>query len=200
MPVTSTDIANMALGVLDEAPIVNISDDNTAARLCNRHYDQTRKAELQKHAWVFAITSDELTGTDLDTGDGTLNWSFAVPAAALRILPLTYDGEPQGIPISWRREGSVILTDQESPRIVRYITDVTNPDNFNALFTEVLVAALAVKIALPLTHKTGMLQIAQQAYDRALDAARTANAFQMGSQLYTQGWSTARGDNRFWRA
>lgn len=200
MPVTPEDIANMALGVLDEAPIDSLDDDNKAARLCNLHYDLTREAELQKHAWSFAIISDELTGTDLETGDGTLNWSFDVPADALRILPLTYDGEPQGVPISWRRQGSVILTDQESPRIVRYIGNLTDPDDWDALFTEVLVAALAVKIALPLTHKAGMLQIAQQAYDRALDAARQAHAFEQGSQLYQQSWATARGDNRYWRA
>lgn len=199
MPVTPEDIANMALAVLDEAPITSLDDDNKAARLCNLHYDLTREAELQKHAWNFAIVSAELTGTDLETDAGTLNWSYDVPTDCLRVLPLTHDGEPQGLPISWRRQGSVILTDQESPRTIRYIGNLTDPDDWDALFTEVVVAALAVKLAIPLTHKTGMLQLAQQAYDRALDAARQAHAFEEGSQLYRQSWAVARGDTRHWR-
>jgi len=200
MPVTPEDIANMAIGVLDEAPIDSLDDDSKAARLCRLHYDLTREAELQKHTWSFAVFSSELTGTDLETGNGTLNWSFDVPADCLRILPLTFNGEPDGVPISWRRQGSSILTDQESPRIIRYIGNLTDPNDWDALFTEVLVAALAVKIALPLTHKTGMLQLAQQAYDRALQAAFEANAIERGGQLYRQSWAQARGDNRHWRA
>lgn len=200
MPVTPEMIANMALGVIDEAPIDSLDDDHKAARLCNLHYDLTREAELSKHVWNFAISSDEITGTDLETGPATLNWSYDLPADCLRVLPLTHNGEPHGVPISWRQEGSVILSDQDSPRKIRYIANLTDPDDWDALFTDVLVAALAVRIALPLTHKAGMLQLAQQAYDRALEAALQAHCFQRGENLYRGSWATARGDTRHWRA
>lgn len=200
MSVTPEDIANQAIAILDEAPITSLDDDDKVARLLNLHFDLTVEAELQKHAWVFAITSDEVVGTDLDTGAGTLNWSYDIPADALRILPLTYNGEPDGVPISWRREGDKILTDQPSPRIIRYIANLTDPNDWDAVFTEVLVAALAVKIALPLTHKTGMLQVAQTAYDRALEAAHRANAIQRGGKYFDRAWAQHRGDNRYWRA
>lgn len=194
------DVARMALDVLDEAPIESLTEDVKAARLLNRHYDQTRRAELAKHLWVFAIGSESVTGTDLGTGDGTLNWSYPRPTDALRILPLTYDGEPGGIPISWRQEGDVILSDQESPRIIRYIEDVTDPDNWSPLFVEVMVAALAVKIALPLTHKSGMVDVARSAYAEAVTAAIRGNAFEASGTLYRQSWAQARGDDRYWRA
>ena len=73
---------------------------------------------------------------------------------------------------------------------------MTDPNDWDALFTEVLVAALAIKIAHPLTHKAGMIDIARSAYDRALEAAFTANAIQRGGRFYTASWARQRGDNR----
>lgn len=200
MPITQEDIANMALAVLDEAPIVSLEDDNKAARLCNLHFELTREAELTKHLWYFAIVTDELTGTDTESGDGTLNWEYELPADFLRLIPLTDDNELTGIPISWEQRDGKLYSDQDSPRKIRYIANMTEPNDWDALFTEVLVAALAIKLALPLTHKTGMLQIAQAAYDKALTDAMTANAFQRSARIFSQSWALARGDDRFWRA
>lgn len=200
MAVSPEDIANMALAVLDEQPIDSLEDDYKSARLLNLHFDLTREAELSKHNWTFAIFTESLVGTDLDTGSGTYNWQYPLPADCLRVLPLTYDGEPHGIPISWRQEAGYIYTDQSTPRIIRYIANLTEPNDWDVLFTEVLVAALAVKVALPLTHKAGMVQIAQQAYDRTLEAALAANAIQKSGALYSQSWGLQRGDTRFWRA
>jgi hypothetical protein len=197
---TEIQVVNMALGLLEEAPIVALSDDNKGARLCNLHYAQVRQAELTRHVWGFSIAKASVTGTDLDTGDGTLNWSYSVPAAALRILPLTHDGEPHGIPINWRRQGDVILSDHETPIIIRYVQDMTDPTDWPPLFVDVVATALAVKISLPLTHKSGMVQMAREAYQVALGEARRVNAFEASGSYYDGAWSSQRGDNRFWRA
>lgn len=195
MAITPLDIANMALAVLDEAPIDSLDQDVKAARLLNLHFDLTREAELTKHAWVFAILSASVAGAD--TGSGTLNFAYELPVDCLRPLPLTLNGEPDGVPISWRQEAGLIYCDQPSPRLIRYVANLTDPNDWDALFSEVLVAALAIKIAHPLTHKSGMIDIARSAYDRALDAAFTANAIQRGGRFYTASWSQQRGDFRF---
>lgn len=196
---TDDDVANMALAVLDEAPITALSDNVKAARLLNRVYEQTRRAELAKHMWVFALEADEITGTDTESGDGTLNWTYELPATALTVVPLTYDGEPTGIPISWRREGRLVYSDQESPRKIRYVVDVEDPDDWDPLFVEVMVGALAIKVVHSITHKTGMIQIAQGAYDRAIQDALRVNAVQRAGSLYSMSFALQRGDNRWWR-
>ncbi|CCV07988.1 conserved hypothetical protein [Mesorhizobium metallidurans STM 2683] len=197
MAITPLDIANMVLAVLDEAPIDSLDQDVKAARLLNLHSDLTREAELTKHAWVFAILSAFVAGADTGSGDCTLNFAYELPADCLRPLPLTHNGEPDGVPISWRQQAGLIYCDQPGPRLIRYIANLTDPNDWDALFTEVLVAALAIKIAHPLTHKTGMIDIARSAYDRALDAAFTANAIQRGGRFHTASWSQQRGDFRF---
>lgn len=194
------DIANMALDLLTEGEIDALTDDDKPARLLNRAFAQTRKAELRKNFWSFAMASSSVTGTDLETGDGTLNWRFELPAGTLRVYPLTYDGEPRGIPISWRREGNYVFSDQDSPRIIRVVQDVTDPDDWDPLFTDVMAAALAMKIAHALTGKSGMIEIAQNAYLQAKSEARRVNAMEMGVQMYRQGWDLERGDTRYWRA
>lgn len=199
MAITPLDVANMAIAILDEAPIDSLDQDIKAARLLNLHFDLTREAELTKYAWVFAILTATVDGTDTGTGDGTYNYAYELPADCLRPLPLTYDGEPSGVAISWRQEADIIYTDQSSPRIIRYVANLTDPNDWDALFTEVFIAALAIKIALPLTHKTGMLDLARAAYDRALDAAYTAQAIQRAGRLSTSSWASQRGDNRYWR-
>jgi len=200
MALTETDVANLAINVLDEAPIDDIADDVKAARLCKLHFAQTRQVELAKHDWAFAITSASLTGTDTGSGDGTLNWSYTVPSDCLRLFPLTYDGEPTGQPISWRQEGSVILSDQESPRIVRYVQDVDDPADWPPLFVDVFSSALAIKICVPLTHKQSMLDQAKAAYETALASALQMNAMRRQGNLYLGSWALARGDCRYWRA
>jgi hypothetical protein len=198
--VTRVDVANMALSLLDEAPIDSLEDNHKAARLLNTHFETTREAELSMHSWVFAIFTEDLTGTDLDTGSGTLNWQYTLPAAALRVLPLTYDNTLHGVPISWEQRGNILYSDQSSPRGVRFIGNLTDPDDWSPLFTEAFAAALATKIAYPLTHKTGMVQVAQQAYDRAISRARRVNAIERQNRLYDASWARQRGDTRHWRA
>jgi len=199
MAITPLDIANMALAVLDEAPIDSLDQDVKAARLLNLHFDLTREAELTKHAWVFAILSASVAGADTGSSDCTLNFAYELPADCLRPLPPTHNGEPDGIAISWRQEAGIVYCDQPGPRLIRYVANLTDPNDWDALFTEVLVAALAIKIAHPLTHKSGMIDIARSAYDRALDAAFSAQAIQRGGRFYTASWAQQRGDNRTFR-
>jgi hypothetical protein len=196
MAITPLDIANMALAVLDEAPIDSLDQDVKAARLLNLHFDLAREAELTKQAWVFAILAASVAGADTGSGGCTLNFTYELPADCLRPLPLTGNGEPDGVPISWRQEAGLIYSDQAGPLMVRYIANLTDPNDWDALFTEVLVAALAIKIAHPLTHKAGMIDIARAAYDRALDAAFSVNAIQRGGRFYTGSWAQQRGDFR----
>ncbi len=200
MPITALDIANQALGVIDEAPIASFAEDSKPARLMNTHYELTVEAELSKYVWAFAMTTDEIEGTNINGSEGTLTYEYEIPSDCLRILPLTHNGEPDGIPLSWEQRNGKIYSDYAGPITLRYIGRLTEPDDWNALFTEVLISALAVKVALPLTHKQGMVEVARQAYSEAVRAALKANAIERQGQNYRGAWSTWRGDTRYWRA
>ncbi len=197
MSVTVEDVARMALGIIaDDNPHFSLDDNTKAARLLNLHYETTRQAELMKHAWAFAIFRAELTAleaADTPAGDA-FEYAYAVPDDALRILPLTDSGEGTGISIPWKQEGSLLLSNYSGPRLVRYIGNLTDPADWNPLFTKAFTAALALEIALPLTNKSSLEDRAAKRYALAIDEARRVNAIQVGSAYSSVSWSSARGD------
>jgi len=195
---TKVNVANMALGILEEAPIAALTDNKRSARLANLHFDITVEQELQANVWKFAIKSTSLTGTDTGSIAGSLNWEYDLPADFVRMLPLGYDETHNATPVSWELRDGKLYSDQDSPRTFRYIYNVTDPQDWDALFVDVVTAALAVKLAWPLTHKQSAVQLATAAYDRAVEKAQTFNAVQRAGTLNANSWAIARGDYR-WR-
>lgn len=186
----------MALALLDEVQIESLVEDSKAARLLNLHYEQTRMAELKKNTWVFAILSVSVDSADVENGSGVGAYSYPLPPDALRILPITENGEPDGYALPWRQEAGLIYCARSGPRRIRYIGNLIDPNDWDPLFTEVLASALAVKIAHPLTHKSGMIDVARAAYQTNLDEARRVNAVERGTMVQNQTWAQSRGD---WR-
>jgi hypothetical protein len=161
---TVEDVCNMAMGIIDEAPIGSLDDNTKAARLLNLHFETTRQAELTKQAWAFAIFRVEL------------------------------DGEAGGLRIPFKQEGSLILTNYTGPRLIRYIGNMTDPADWDPLFVEALAARLAMKIAMPLTHKDTVLRGAKVAYEEAIADARRINSIVVSSVPASQSWAEGRGD------
>lgn len=198
--VTDVDIANMALGILTEGAIDSLDENVKSARLINLHYDVVREAELMKNLWSFAtiMPDDELEATDTGA-DGVFQYLYEAPADFLRPAWLTRDGMPAGVPITWSWWSDGIRTDFAGPLLMPYVANRNDPEEWDALFTQVFAAALAVKVALPLTAKASMLQAAKMEYDEALASARRVNAIM---RLYRQTdtlWAYQRGDYRFAR-
>jgi len=182
MPAISPeDIGNMALDLLTESPIDSFDDDTKAARLLKRHFETTREAELTANNWRFAILRASLEEDAAPPASSVYSHQYLRPDDALRILPLTYGGEPEGRPIDHTIEGDYILTRVSGTLPVRYIGNLIDPNDFTALFTDVLAAALAIKIGHTLTGKASLVELSTNAYDRALRRAQAVNAIEMGS-------------------
>jgi hypothetical protein len=192
--VTVEQVANMALGILVEAPIDSLDDNTKAARLLNLHYETTRQAELIKHPWVFAIFRVELEADDEAPTSDEYRYAYAVPDDALRVLPLTDNGEASGLRLPFKQEASLILTNYSGPRIVRYIGNMTDPADWDPLFIEAFAARLAMKVAMPLTNKPSVLQGAQLVYNEAISEARRVNSIMASSISASRSWSEERGD------
>jgi hypothetical protein len=191
---TEVDIANMALGILVEAPIDSLDENTKAARLLSLHYEVTRQAELIKHPWVFALFRVELDVEPEAPTSDEYSYAFAVPEDALRVLPLTDTGEVSGMRIPFKQEAGLILTNYTAPRLVRYIGNMTDPADWDPLFVEAFAARLAMKIAMPLTNKTNVLQGAQVVYNEAISEARRINSILTSSIHGSRTWAQERGD------
>ncbi len=169
---SNVGIVNAALIKLGEATITSMTENAKAARLANNVFEELRDAVLQAHPWNFALARASLAA---DAAAPVWGYGFAyvlpaAPAFCLRVL----DIEDQAA--EWRVEGRRILTDAGAPLRIRYIAQVTDPNQFSALFRECLAARLAAELAEPLKQSSTIAEAMRQLYERKLAEARTADA------------------------
>lgn len=179
MPSTASriDIYNMALDLLEEAPLTSLSDGKPATNWLNRNYAATRDGELRKHAWNFALCRVTLAA---DTAAPVFGWTrqFTLPSDCVAVKPLTAAGEQNGAPLAYEVEANKILTNAVAPLKLRYIKRVADEGSFDPLFVEVLVSKLATKMAHWLTGKRSFADRAFALYEDALSSARLADALE----------------------
>lgn len=188
MTTTKTSICNLALDTLTQAPLTDVDTDNTPeSRWFVRNYEIARDAEYRAHPWKFATTRASLT---VDGTAPAFGWDcrYALPTGYIRLLPLTQDGEIDGMPIPHEIEADAstgtlyILTDEPSTLKVRYIKQITDPTKFDPLFVVALGAKLAMMGAHRFTGKQSMLETAAALYSDAIAQARLANAIEGTAQ------------------
>lgn len=185
---TREDIANLALDLLTEGSIDSLEEDTKPARLLKRQFEITREAELTKNAWSFAIMSKDIDAAD--TNSQAWPFVYEMPSDALRILPPVDDFQNE---IDWRIEGSNIYARNGGSLNVRYIANLIDPNDWPSVFTDVYVAALAMKVAHGITGKASMIEVARQAYKDALTQAVRLNAVQTRGRATAGLWEHSRG-------
>lgn len=145
-------ICNRALQKVGASRILALTDNSREARSCNNAYDSVRQALLRKYYWNFSITRAVLA-PDSATPAYDYAYQFSLPSDCLRILL------PQQQVLDWQLEGRKILTNTGvvtgstgTALHLRYISDVVDPNIFDAMFREALALKLAVELCEELTQ------------------------------------------------
>lgn len=182
---SKTEIANRALEILGDNPVLDITDNTTRAKACNRAYEPVRRAELRAHPWNFAIRRQKLAA---DTAAPAFDFArqFTLPGDCLRFLP------PSDA-CDWTPEGGKILTDDAAPLPLRYVADEADPNKFDALFAEALAAKIAFEVCEAITGSSTKKADAKEAYADAIAQAKRVNAFEQPAQDFPEDdWLLAR--------
>lgn len=180
-------ICNLALQRLGAKSISALSEDTTAGRECNRVYEHARDSELRSHPWSFARAREQLAADSTAPVFGFSN-AFSLPSDYVRLLParnvantsVTLGGIDANI--DWQIEGRKILTNDKSRLDIVYLKTVTDPNEFDALFVDLLVARIAMDIAEKVTQSNTKKANAEGRYKVAKDEAKKANAFERPPQ------------------
>ncbi len=187
MTLTATNICNMALDLLHEAPMTDYTTDGT--RVANwfvRNYATMRDAEYEAHPWRFAMTRAALT---VDSTAPVFGWlyRYALPADFMRIGYLNYDGYFENVPIPHEIEGADEADEVAAPRgwllcdvgssiKLVYVRQITEAEDLPMLFVKAFAAGMARELCHWLTGKANMVAIADGFYKEAMTKARKANA------------------------
>lgn len=174
---TGLTVGDVCTGVLDmlsqsrEISDADIAAGNSAeARWFARRFEPAVRSLLRAHVWSFAKTTTEVTAASADDKYG-YSYAYTIPSTYLRLLPVTHNGKPTGQRVPHKIENGVLYCDNAGPLYLTGAAYVSDPDDWDDMFVEVVQGKLAMMYAPKLTGKTNYYNVAEAAYQRALDSA-----------------------------
>lgn len=177
---SSTDIANRALQKLGASIITSLTEASVNARACNLVYDKVRRSELRRHTWNFSVKRENLAASNVPPLFGP-KFYYPLPTDFLRLL--APDPQMNREELDWTIEGRNIVTSQEAPLQIRYVSDVTDVNTFDDLFRESMASRMALEMCEQLTQSNEKKQYAKVDYTDAINEATKVNAIEKPSVL-----------------
>lgn len=177
-------VANRALTKLGSNRITSLTDDVKAARSISSCFEDIRDDELRSHRWQFAMKRISLAALSEAPAFGFAR-QYALPPDFLR-LDMINDEYPAAVMDNYigaetqeyMIEGNLILTDIEAPLKLRYISRVTDPNQWDVNFREAMASRLAMEICEDLTQSDTKKQSAAGDYKRAITQAVRTNSIE----------------------
>lgn len=168
---TETDVCNMALDILWEEPISDITDDDPNALKFARNFDALRDAFLAMHPWNFAIKS---VSQAADATDPSYGWDhrYLLPGDCLKVLPIRKNGLWGGQLQQYEIEGQYILTDIDSPLKYRYIYRNETIGEWSPQAITAFAAFLASRLAHSITGKASFAELAANLFKEEMRMAK----------------------------
>lgn len=186
MAADETEITNLALSLLGEDPVDDISDNVQRARVMNLWFDHVRDAVLQDHPWDSVSDRAELT-VDGIAPDFGFSFRYPLPNDYLRLVRFN-DGKTP-----YRIEGSWLLTNASDARI-RYVKSVTDVTVFEPMLVSALVARLAYEtMGQIIGHDSALYDRLENSYKNKLQSARGVDAMSGPQEVFeADAWTDAR--------
>jgi hypothetical protein len=176
---TVTQICNLALSRIGARRLASYeSDTSTEATSCRLHYDLARDGLLRRHQWDFAKDTQKLTKLPASP---TSQWATAwqIPADCVRIIGVSIDSRPV---TSFARHGRVVVCNETEPIELEYVSNAVPLSQWDSLFVDALVLALAKRICEDIAQNPGkMAEISSELESLALPTAQTADAREANS-------------------
>lgn len=141
-------IVNLALTVLGADRITSLSDNVENARRINAVYDYCLEDVLRAHPWNFSITRVELAllGTTPVFG---YSYEFQLPGDCLRVVEVN---NGTALITDFTIEGRKLLCDYDDDVYIKYIANVTDPNQYTSQFILVLSTRIAAELAYAITN------------------------------------------------
>lgn len=172
--------------------MASYADDATnEGDLMRLHYPIARDALLRSHPWNFAIKRAELASS-VTTPEFEYDYQFALPSDCLKVLRTELESD--NIEDNYRVEGRYLMSNDDAVSI-EYIAKITDTNQFDSLFVDILAQKIAAEAAMPLINDARVAQAASGSFESKLREARSIDA-QEGTPrqiIQSYDWLNARG-------
>ena len=173
----AVSLCNLALQGLGSNSITSLTQNSTAAKACNRVYEHARDTELRSHQWGFARAQVQIAADSTN---------------CLRILP-TEGQDGSSMQDDFQTFGRYIHTDHASPINLIYVQRVTDVEQMDQCFKDLLVKRIANDVCEKVTQSNKKRELARAEYIAARNMARKTNSFEKPpTEPPEDEWVTAR--------
>ena len=169
-------ICNLGLTILGADRITSLEDNAENARRLTAIYDSTLEDVLRAHPWNFAIARVQLAQL-ATTPLYEYDYEFQLPGNCLRVLSVS-DGT--NIISDFKVEGRKLLADDTTVQI-KYIANITDPNQYTSQFIYVLASRLAAEIAYAVTNNKATAEQMFDLYLSRLQIAKETDAQESSS-------------------
>ncbi len=218
---SAIDICNEALALFGSRSVINSFDEPSKESInCKIFYNPTRKSLLRAAHWGFArkqFLLSELGNLQDQTSPYPWQFMYAYPADCERFrylvpMPVTQSPDVEALPaidVSYwplpapcRNWPYLIANDTDKRCVLTnvqyaigvYTADVQNPDIWDSLFHDALVAALAAKLCFNISGKGQFIETFRGMANDAILVARAADANEaQPTSDHTPDWIAVRG-------
>ncbi len=200
---TNLELAQAALSLLGEIPILFLADNAKAARVCNQNYEAAISEVLQMGRWSAATKPATLAIVLPAPISGFTNY-FQLPSDLVRVLDVNgedFSNAQEFFKIEGRK-----LASNEPTCVIRYVGRTLSPlggglfedvtiSTLGPLLQNAIACRLAMKIAVSITGSEEKQVAMEVLFKKALAEARIADAQECGSRE-NSGWSRIFGRSR----
>ena len=178
-PMSEVTIANMAIDLLSDQYINDLSQDGTVPEFIALNFGPVRDELLQMFPWNFAAARALLA----QSSTPAFGWKYGCELPADCIIPreIRTNGKFNYDPVPFEYEGSEILTDYTPAVPLIYTKRETNPTKFSPLFSRTLANRLAWYGAQVITGKAGYVARVQQMMLDSFENARLVESLAAGT-------------------
>ncbi len=172
-----TDVANIALTLLGQDPIVSINDDTTRAVIAKRRLPDVRDSVLElPPAWNFATTRTTLTAQLATAPAWGFAFAYALPADFVALV--TTRDQTSEFRLEYTAADGRILATDLSPVDLMYVAKVTTVSVWPPSFVDTVATKLAAEMAIKLTRNINLMKVMYDLFQVKLDEARLSDALQ----------------------
>jgi hypothetical protein len=164
-------ICNLALTNLGADRITALSDNSENARRLTAIYDACLEDVLRSHPWNFAIIRQQLALLSSTPVFG-YEYEFQLPGDCLRVVEVS-DGT--NLITDFKIEGRKLLASNNSVSI-KYIGNITDPNQYTSQFIFVFASRLAAEIAYAVTNNKATAELITNSYLTRLQLAKETDA------------------------
>ena len=185
-------LCNDALLLLGDKIITDLNEATPQARACKTVYEGALRSVLVAWPWSCAVRRALLPKSTEQNAFGAGNKYLRLPDD-IKVLPLTDTGEKEGEPVPYSVEGRFIITSQEAPLKVRYISSELEPVDMPPSFYDLVAAKLASRLSEKLTGSKNKLNSMEAIYQQRMREAVMADSFERSAEEIEVGsWLEAR--------